>query len=130
MKTATKRILTIAALLCTQSPLFGFKFTFMNQTGKGLNLAVNVAGQKENAEIAQGASHTFDYDKFGGWDNILDMSGLCLNKATAKLLGEEGGVPKMVQLLNQNKMPYYSFCSDTTFELTVKNGNFIATAKK
>lgn len=120
MKTATKRILTIAALLCTQAPLFGYKFTFSNNTGQLLTLEMNASGQKQKAAIGPQLSHTFDYDSMGGYDNTVWMGSLCLTSATAQLVGELGSK----KVIFDNKMN----CEDATYNV-VKHGNKIVALK-
>ena len=120
MKTVTKRLMALAALISLQAPLFAHKFTFVNNTGKALEFEVNASGQVEMAVIAQGKSHTFDYDKMGGWDNILFWMGdLCLTSAHAKPAGSLLG-KKQVEFDERN------FCYNSTFILTEPNGNIIA----
>lgn len=121
MKTITKHLLALAALVCIQAPLCAYQFTFANKTGRDLLLMIYASTDKgQYAVIKKDKSHTFNNENWGPEQ--------CLTNATA-IRGESLYSPFIdaFTILFINNGP---FCGDATFVLKEEQPGTITAIQK
>ncbi len=104
MNNLLKKSLIFIMLVSIHLPAFGYKWTIYNGLGTTALVQTNVSAQVMRQVVPAKSNAVFDYDKWGGWHNILWMGGLCLTTIYAQPMGETEMKKASLKLISKSQL--------------------------